>query len=154
MFVNSSSSHPSSNFDVTVLFFFCCTCVEEIFSCGEEKVCSQLTSWSATTSTPGNWSDWAHGKLARPLAEGSWGSSTHLPGPDAWRYQQQRQLSHWPSLSNQRRLSLTQWRAVNQTTPRRELGGGPLPGPKQRHTYICKRFQRHYYFERMIEWSW
>lgn len=38
------------------------------------------------------------------------------------------------SLSNQRRLSVTQWRAVNQAAPRREL----VPPHKQRQTYICK----------------
>eukprot|EP00064_Thunnus_orientalis_P016854 superscaffoldBa00003429_g16926 len=96
------------------------------------------------------------GKLGRDTScriEGSRGPRNHR-GPDTGERQQQpHQLSHRPSRPNQRRLSLTQQRAVNQHAPRRELGGGPLPGPKQRHTYICKRFQCHYYYERMIEWS-
>lgn len=49
---------------------------------------------------------------------------------------QQPQLSQRPSRSDQRCLSVTQRRAVNQAALRGELGGGPLAGPKQRHTYI------------------
>ena len=126
------------------------TCRGTCSSCVQTG-CSELTSWSATTST-----------LGRPL----WPGSCKLGQGSSWAPTYRGPIQGLSSSSSntschtghqgptQRRLSLTQRRAVNQAAPRRELGGGPPAGPKQRNTYICKRFQRHYYFERMIEWSW
>lgn len=99
-----------------------------------------LTSYSATTRTPGISSARPPANWARPLAEASrWAPSINPPGPWHTRGHTTSSSSSschtGPSRANQRRLSLTQRRAVNQPAPRRELGGGPLPGP-QTKTYL------------------
>lgn len=138
-----------------ILLFPCSTYVQENLQpmCrnraqrANKLICNNdHTGEAALTGLPANW--------AKALAEGSW-RAQHPPAGARHRKTQAAAPAVTPAHHgpNQRRLSLTQRRAVNQPAPRRELGGGPLAGPKQRHTYICKRFQRHYYFERMIEWS-
>lgn len=78
------------------------------------------------------------------LGRGLLGSSTHPP---------------WPAVISAAALRptppVTHPAEGHQSTCTQEGAGRRATGrPKQRHTYICKRFQRHEYFERMIEWSW